>query len=81
MLVLNRPFNTGDFISVADITGTIVSMDLKTTDVRTIDGKMIYIPNSMIVNSPLTNYTIEGKRRFEFEVELDVAANTFCAEN
>jgi small-conductance mechanosensitive channel len=81
MLVLNRPFNTGDFISVGDITGTIVSMDLKTTDVRTIDGKMIYIPNTMIVNSPLTNYTIEGKRRFEFEVELDVAVNTFlCRE-
>ena len=76
MLVLNRPFNTGDFISVADITGTIVSMDLKTTDVRTIDGKMIYIPNTMIVNSPLTNFTIEGKRRFDFEVELDVTVNT-----
>ena len=81
MLVLNRPFNTGDFISVADITGTIVSMDLKTTDVRTIDGKMIYIPNTMIVNSPLTNFTIEGKRRFDFEVELDVTVNThLCRE-
>lgn len=81
MLVLNRPFNTGDFISVADITGTIVSMDLKTTDVRTIDGKMIYIPNTMIVNSPLTNFTIEGKRRFDFEVELDVTVNThMCRE-
>ncbi len=81
MLVLNRPFNTGDFISVGDITGTIVSMDLKTTDVRTIDGKMIYIPNTMIVNSPLTNYTIEGKRRFDFEVELDVTVNThLCRE-
>ncbi len=81
MLIISRPFNTGDFISVSDITGNVVSMNLKTTDVRTIDGKMIYIPNSLIVNNPLTNYTIEGKRRFDFEVELDATVNTHtCRE-
>jgi small-conductance mechanosensitive channel len=73
MLIISRPFNTGDFISVLDITGTIVSMNMKSTDVRTIDGKMIYIPNSLIVNNPLINYTAEGKRRFDFTVELDVS--------
>ncbi len=81
MLIVSRPFNTGDFISVSDITGNIVSMNLKTTDVRTIDGKMIYIPNSLIINNPLTNYTVEGKRRFDFEVELDATVNTHvCRE-
>ena len=81
MLIISRPFNTGDFISISDITGNVVSMNLKTTDVKTIDGKIIYIPNSLIVNNPLTNYTIEGKRRFDFEVELDVTVNTHVCRN
>lgn len=72
MLLLNRPFKKGDFVSVSNIEGTIVSMDLKTTDVATVDGKRIYIPNTMVVNNPLTNFTAEGMRRFEIEIELDV---------
>lgn len=71
MLILNRPFVTGDFIEVAGITGTVVTMNLKSTDVRTVDGKMVYIPNTMVINNPLVNYTAEGKRRFDFEVEVD----------
>ncbi len=73
MLLVSRPFNTGDFISVTDITGTVVSLNLKSTDVRTIDGKMIFIPNALVINNPLTNFTAEGKRRFEFEVYVDVS--------
>ncbi|MBX7042913.1 MAG: mechanosensitive ion channel family protein [Ignavibacteria bacterium] len=71
MLILNRPFVTGDFIEVAGITGTVVTMNLKSTDIRTVDGKMVYIPNTMVINNPLVNYTAEGKRRFDFEVEVD----------
>lgn len=71
MLILNRPFTTGDFIEVAGITGTVVTMNLKSTDIRTVDGKMVYIPNTMVINNPLVNYTAEGKRRFDFEVEVD----------
>lgn len=73
MLIINRPFSTGDLIEVAGFMGTVVAINLKSTDVRTVDGKIVFIPNTMIINNPLVNYTAEGKRRFEFEIEVDIS--------
>ena len=32
---------------------------------------MIFIPNSIIINSPLINYTFDSRRRFEFTIQID----------
>lgn len=71
LLAFNRPFNIGDLIVTSGFTGTITSMDFRTTNIRTEEGKDVYIPNSLILNNPLTNITREGLRRFDFSIQLD----------
>ncbi len=71
LLAFNRPFKIGDLVITSGFTGTITSMDFRTTNIRTDEGKDVYIPNSMILNNPLTNITREGLRRFDFSIQLD----------
>ncbi len=71
ILAFNRPFNVGDVIETQKITGSILALDLRTTTVKTFEGYVVYIPNSVIVNTPLINYNRIGIRRFDFIVGID----------
>ncbi len=80
LLAFNRPFKIGDLIITSGFTGTITSMDFRTTNIRTEEGKDVYIPNSLILNNPLTNITREGLRRFDFSIQLDYNNDIFHAK-
>lgn len=69
-LVMLRPFEVGDYIET-DIPGTVRSIGLFYTEVTTIDNKRVFIPNEKIVESRLTNYTSESRRRID--VRLNAA--------
>lgn len=71
LLAFNRPFNTGDLIQVEGYSGKITSMDFRTTNIETFDGQNVFIPNSMIINNPLINYTYDSKRRIDFTIQVD----------
>ncbi len=71
LLAFNRPFKIGDLIDTSGYSGTITSMDFRTTNIKTADGQDVFIPNSMIINNPLINYTKDGMRRFEFSIQLN----------
>ncbi|MDZ4713055.1 MAG: mechanosensitive ion channel family protein [bacterium] len=75
ILAFNRPFKIGDVIVSEGITGTIISLDLRTTTIKTFEGYDVFIPNSVIVNNPLINYNREGNRRFDFTVGIDYEAD------
>lgn len=75
ILAFNRPFNVGDVIQSENITGSIISLGLRTTTIKTFEGYDVFIPNSMIVNNPLINYNREGMRRFDFTVGIDYEAD------
>jgi small-conductance mechanosensitive channel len=50
-------------------------LNLRDTQIKTFDGKDIYIPNAMVVKNPVVNYTIDGYLRLEFILGLDYGAN------
>jgi small conductance mechanosensitive channel len=65
-----RPFKGGDFVQVGDQSGTVCSVGLFHTVIRTADSKEVYVPNSKITSSDIINYSSVGRRRVEM---------TFCA--
>lgn len=71
LLAMNRPFIIGDIIEVEGNKGPVLHVDLRTTQIKTIDGRDIYIPNSMMVKNIFTNYTRDGYLRLDFLVGLD----------
>lgn len=80
LLAFNRPFSVGDLIITSGFSGRITSMNFRTTNIKTEEGKDVYIPNSLILNNPLTNVTREGIRRFDFSVQLDFSNDTDLAK-
>ena len=71
LLAFNRPFKVGDTIQVENLSGTITSMDFRTTNIKSFEGQDIFIPNSIILNNPLINYTYKSQRRFDFTIKFD----------
>lgn len=75
VMAFNRPFTVGDIIETNGITGTITSMSLRATLVKTFDGKDAYIPNALILKNPLKNYTLDGFLRYDFQLDLNYDAD------
>ena len=72
-LAFSRPFEIGDLIQSSEFQGTVKSIELRSTHIRTADGRDIYIPSSEIFNKPLINFTKDGLRRISFNVGIDYA--------
>ncbi|WP_051633354.1 mechanosensitive ion channel family protein [Thermonema rossianum] len=53
----DRPFVVGDLIEIGGQYGRVEEISLRSTKVTTVDGKMISIPNTQIVNSMVVSYT------------------------
>lgn len=75
LLAVNRPFRIGNIIEVGGFKGTVKGMDMRTTHIRNIEGKDIFIPNAMIVKNAVVNYTKDGLLRQQFMIGLDVPSN------
>ena len=82
-IIIDQPFNVGDWIIVEDIEGEVINIGLRTTMLRTGNDTIVTIPNSNITNSAVENYSKRRFRRirptFEFEEANDMEAlKTFC---
>ena len=65
-IVLDKPFVIGDFIIVDDKLGTIESIGLKTTRVRSLSGEQLIFPNSDLLKARIRNFKRMEERRVVF---------------
>ena len=65
MLILLRPFTKGDYVEVADVEGSVDEVRIFSTYLTTPDNKRVIVPNGMIGNDTITNYTAMGQRRVD----------------
>jgi len=75
LLAFKRPFKVGDIVDISGIRGQVLSLNLRDTQVKTLDGKDVFIPNSMLIKNPLINFTIDGFLRYDFIVGLDYGSD------
>ncbi len=81
LLAFSRPFEVGDLIRIDDFQGIVKDLEMRSTHIRSADGRDIYIPSSKIFNNPLTNFTKDGLRRLSFKVGIDYADDSEKARN
>lgn len=62
-ILLDRPFNVGDFIKVTDTTGTVLDIGFRSTRIRTIDNSVVTLPNSTMAKEKIENLTERTARR------------------
>lgn len=70
LLLLVPRFATGDFIEAGGSSGTVLRVDLLHTMVRTPDNRRVSIPNGVLINSYITNYSHEAKRRVDMSFTI-----------
>jgi small conductance mechanosensitive channel len=79
LLAFKRPFKIGDIIDVNGIRGQVLQLNLRDTQIKTLDGKDVFIPNSALIKNPLINFTIDGYLRYAFMVGLDYGSDYVAA--
>jgi len=70
MLVFFRPFRVSDMVKAAGNEGTVESIGMFSTVLKTADNATLIVPNSLIYAATITNYTAEGTRRIEMTVSI-----------
>jgi small-conductance mechanosensitive channel len=69
-LISEKPFQIGDVIKVENNTGVILSIDLLSVKIQTFDNQYIRIPNSVLLNTELTNVTRFPIRRMDIKLRV-----------
>lgn len=67
-LSIRRPLHTGDIVRIKDYMGKITQINLRDTVLRTFQGQMVIIPNKEVLQNPIENYSLLGKRRMDLTV-------------
>ncbi|MBK7692334.1 MAG: mechanosensitive ion channel [Bacteroidetes bacterium] len=75
LLASSRPFRVGDLIECNTIKGVVTALNLKDTELKTSDGKDVFIPNSVLIKNALINYTLDNSNRYQFSITLPVGSN------
>lgn len=65
ILLILKPFQTGDFISMGDVAGTVDEIGIFHTKVLTVDNRRVIVPNSTISNATLVNVSAQKERRVD----------------
>ncbi|WP_407072271.1 mechanosensitive ion channel family protein [Pseudoxanthomonas japonensis] len=68
MLIVLRPFREGDFVQAASLEGIIEEVRIFQTRMRTVDNRLIVLPNSLITTAPIINFTAKPQRRIDILV-------------
>lgn len=81
ILSVRRPFQRGDFITVAGQSGTVKSMTTRSTLLTSVEGNEIHIPNSTVFKNVIVNFTSSPDRRGEFVVGIGYDAGISDAQS
>ncbi|UKT65475.1 mechanosensitive ion channel family protein [Pedobacter mucosus] len=70
LILILRPFIVGDNIVAQGQEGTVSSIQIFYTIVKTFDNRTVVIPNSKLSNEVIINISREGSRRLDIEIKL-----------
>ncbi len=69
-IMLTRPFDLNDLVSINNIEGRIKELSLFATTIRTLDNKIVRIPNEQIIKSNIINVSKEPFRGFQNTIDI-----------
>ena len=76
ILLLTRRFQTGDYVCINGESGNVVQIDMMHTVLKTIDNRHVVIPNSIVVNSQVVDYSSEETRRLDLTFSVSYENDT-----
>ena len=70
VLLLDKPFNVGDWIETPNYQGTVEDITFRTTRIRNFENSIVNIPNSTIADVAIINWTKMEKRKYTLDLSF-----------
>lgn len=75
-IAVDKPFNIGDLISSSNgLEGVVEDMNFRSTKIRTLDKALVSVPNAVIANEHIYNWTRRQNRRVRFLLGVTYSTN------
>lgn len=76
MLLIFKPFKSGDFIEAQGYSGTVSEVTITSTKLVTTDNRVIIIPNGALSNGTINNYSDQKFRRVDITVDVEYGSSS-----
>lgn len=76
MILIFKPFKSGDFIETQGFSGTVSEVTITSTKLSTVDNRVIIIPNGVLSNGIINNYSDKPVRRVELTVDVEYGSSS-----
>jgi small-conductance mechanosensitive channel len=63
VLLFERPVQIGDAVEVNNLIGSVKSMGIRSSNIRTFDGAEVIVPNANLISNEVINWTLSDKKR------------------
>ncbi|MBC8068687.1 MAG: mechanosensitive ion channel family protein [Deltaproteobacteria bacterium] len=73
IMAVKRPFSEGDLVEIGGRVGRIREIELRSTELDTLDGLSVTVPNKDVIQNQIVNYTRTPSRRVEFTLGTSYA--------
>lgn len=72
VIFIDKPFVVGDWIQMDTFEGTVEDITFRSTRVRTFENSLVNIPNSIISNASIINWSKMEKRRYKLNLTIEL---------
>lgn len=70
LLLVSKPLELGDYVLINGVEGEVVKISLLNIKLHTVDNKAIYIPNGVVTQSTIVNYSKETTRQLDLDIPI-----------
>ncbi len=75
LILLFKPFEVNDYVSGQGVEGTVKEIQLFFTKILKLNGETVYVPNGVLANGNIINFTQEGKLRLNIPIGISYDAD------
>lgn len=77
----DKPFDVGDWVKTPDVEGVVEAIGMRSTRIRTFEKALVAVPNAILANSPITNWSRMTMRRIKMTIGLTYATSAEQMQN
>jgi len=75
-LIADKSIRIGEWIKVGGVEGVVEDVGMRTTKIRSFQKSLITVPNSILANNPIENFSRRGIRRIKMHIGLTYSTNS-----
>lgn len=76
MILIFKPFKAGDYIQAQGFEGTVKEVTIVSTKLTTVDNRNIIIPNGILSNDTINNYSQNTMRRIDWNIDVEYGSSS-----